>query len=288
MRDADGNRVDFTYNGSNQLTKVGETGGSARNFSLTYTTWNGGANTEVDVADPAGRVTKYQEDTAANNYRLLHVVNPDNSALHYTWGGCGGSGDQLCTAKDPNGSTVSFSYAAAALGPAQASQITDRRGIVTSIAYASGTTTVTKDPSKPAAGQEVRRYALIDSLGRVGEADAGDGTGTWLHVVLTTYDTAGCRQPDAAVDNDACDIVRPALNNGATPDRHTTYKYGDEGSMLVQRDCMTAACNTSADLLTTAGLLKSVSGGRWHRQHLHRHGGGLRCCDIDHARWRSS
>jgi RHS repeat-associated protein len=240
VRDALGNRVDLSYDGSNRLTRVGETGGSNRAYSLTYTTWASGP--EVDVTDPAGRVTKYQQDSGGH---LLNVLNPDssNSALHYTYGGCSGSAEQLCSATDANGSSISVSYATAALGPAIVHQISTRVGTATTFTYAADGSSTVADT-----GTERRRFAAIDSAGRVGEIDEGDTSGNWLRITLDTWDSAGCRQPDSGTDNNLCDALLLALNNGATLDAHIVYTYNDEGGVVIKDQSATP----SPDILTTS------------------------------------
>ncbi len=238
VRDAAGNEVDYRYT-SGRLTSVGETGGSGRQFTLTYTTWASG--TEVDVYDPAARLTKYQED---GGNHLVNVINPDGSALHYGYGGCNGaSADQICSAQDPDGSTVSFVYASAPLGPPRISQITDRLGTLTKFTYAADHTTVDR-------GSERRRFNTPDATGRFAELKEGDTGNIWLRTTEYTWDSAGttCRKPDAAVDNNLCSVGRLALNGGATPDRLTAFTYNDEGAIIVQDE---NAAPSPQDIVTT-------------------------------------
>jgi hypothetical protein len=118
----------------------------------------------------------------------------------------------------------------------------DRNGNTTTITYNS--TNVSTDR-----GTERTTYAAIDASGRVGEVDAGSTSNVWLHRTFYGWDTvaAGCRQPEAGVDNDLCSIIRRGLTAGA-PDRVTYYAYDDEGQMLAQRDI-----DYPSDLFTTAG-----------------------------------
>jgi RHS repeat-associated protein len=232
MNDAVGNQVNYTYNGSNQLTVVAEQGGSGRKFAISY-------STTIKITDAGGEKTTYT-DTSGN---LTTAANPDGTTLTYTYGGCTGSSSvQLCSAKDGRGHPTDFTYTAAAAGPAMVATIVDRNSNSSTITYNS--TNVTADR-----GTERTAYAAIDAFGRVGEVDAGSTSNVWLHRTFYSWDTAaaGCRQPDAGVDNDLCSIIRRGLTAGA-PDRVTYYKYGDEGQMLTQRDI-----DSPTDLYTTAG-----------------------------------
>jgi RHS repeat-associated protein len=244
VRDASGNRVDFGYDTGNRLASVTEAGGTNRAYALTYTTWAGG-KPEVDVQDPAGRVTDYQEN--GNGY-LVNVLNPNpnGGALHYSYGGCGGAASQLCSAQDPDGNTMSFQYSAAALGPPQVATLNARGGTPTTISYAAGQMTADT-------GNERQKFASIDNAGRVGVLKEGDKSNAWLHSTIYTWDTPtkGCRQPDESVDNNLCSVFRQALNGGTTPDRHTAYTYNDEGGILIQDEKATP----SPDVVTTASYI---------------------------------
>ncbi|HEV8624826.1 MAG TPA: RHS repeat-associated core domain-containing protein [Acidimicrobiia bacterium] len=192
------------------------------------------------VVDPAGRMTKYHLDTASKAH-LSKVDNPDGTSLVYSYGGCGGTSDQLCSASDPNGSAanptyaVRFAYTTPANAPPgalpQLTSVTDRRGSATTFNY-NGGAYATADQ----AGHR-RRFQTIDATGRVGEIDEGNTADVYLHQSLFTWDTPGttCRQPDNAVDNNLCRLVRKALNNGATPDEDTTWTYTAEGAKLTRR-----------------------------------------------------
>jgi RHS repeat-associated protein len=244
VRDALGNRVDFTYSGT-QLTWVGETGGSGRAYTLTYTTWSGGI--QVNITDPAGEVTSYQDNAAGD---LVNVLNPSGSSLHYTYGGCGGSATQLCSAQNPDGTTVSFAYQASPFGgPAEISGVTDLLGTQTAYGYGANGAVV-----NAVTGTEEEHFAQVDALGRVGEVDEGLTTqgaaGVWLHTTLDVWDTSGCQQPDAGPDNELCDILELGLDNGQTPNRETQYTYNDEGAILVQDDL-----DSPASVVTTTSYL---------------------------------
>jgi titin len=244
VRDALGNRVDLSYSGG-KLVKVGETGGSGRAYTLAYTTWSGG--TQVNVTDPAGEVTEYQENSASE---LVNVLNPSGTSLHYTYGGCGGSTTQLCSAQNPNGATVTFSYQTSTLGgPAVISQVTNLLGSTTAYSYGANGAVVSA-----ITGTEEEHFAQVDSLGRVGEVDEGStaqgAAGIWLRTTLNEWDTAGCRQPDAGPDNDLCEILELGLDSGQTPTRETTYVYNDEGAILVQDDI-----DTPTNIVTTTSYL---------------------------------
>ncbi len=234
LQDPAGNTVFYTYNGSNQLTAVTETGNS-RKFKLAYT------SSTTTITDPGGEQFTYN---LASNNDLNSVGNPDGTSVSYTYGtSCNGdSYKQMCSASDGRGHATDFTYQVAPNGPPMAATVTDRNGNVTTLTYNS--TNVTADR-----GTERTNYAAIDASGRVGEIDQGSTSNVWLHRTFYGWDTtsAECRQPDAAVDNDLCSIIRRGLTAGA-PDRVTYYTYGDEGQMLSQREL-----DYPTDLYTTAG-----------------------------------
>ena len=242
---------------------------SCRAFKLNWLS----SSPEVDITDPAGRITRYLFTPPAGTpntqglptsgyfvtYQLAQVTNPDGSNVSYAYGStnCSGAGaNQLCSATDPVGNRTTFTYSGASFGPARVATITDRRanandnnGAVTSLTYGSGYTdadTGAKTVScsgNPAC--ERRQFASIDATGRVGEIDEGNSANTFLHQAFYTWDSPGasCRQPDATVDNNLCHLVRRALNdtetathNGVlTSDADTTYTYNAEGQRLVER-----------------------------------------------------
>jgi len=234
LQDAAGNEVFYTYNGSNQLTAVTETGNS-RKFKLSYT------SSTTTITDPGGEQFTYNLDS---NNNLTSVNNPDSTSLSYTYGtSCNGdSYKQICSAGDGRGHATDFTYQVAPSGPPMVATFTDRDGNATTLTYNS--TNVTADR-----GTERTTFAAIDASGRVGEIDQGSTTNVWLHRTFYGWDTAsaGCRQPEAAVDNDLCYIIRRGLTAGA-PDRVTYYTYADEGQMLTQREL-----DYPSDLYTTAG-----------------------------------
>jgi len=264
VRDAEGNRVDLSYvqidsNYNHQhLVRVSETGGSGRTFTLDYSkTWVSGSTTlpEVDVTDPAKRVTKYQEDSAG---RLLNVINPGGSGtLQYQYPSsslsCGGGANQLCELVDPRGGNVKINYTAGASTgwPAVVAQIIDRAGTATTFSYSINGFTTVDTPNVSGGAGERKLFTSIDPNGRVGELDEGDINSNWLRKTITTWDSAAtgtfCRQPDSAQDNDRCTIIRRALNGGVTPDRITNYRYNDEGAVLIQNE------SASPNVVTTEG-----------------------------------
>jgi RHS repeat-associated protein len=227
---ADGNGIElrYLYDGSSRLTTVYEPRSctnpatlTCRAFRFTY------LSAEIDVADPAGRTTKYFLDTATPSH-LAKVINPDSSQLLYTYGGCAGaSSNQLCSATDPRGSSTNFTYSGATIGSPRVASVSDRLGHQTSLSYFSSPDYVTADLAS-----ERQRFQSIDSSGRVGEIDQGDTSDNYLHQSLYTWDVVGntCRQPDQVVDNDLCKLVRKA--QAVTPDETTTYLYNSEGKQL--------------------------------------------------------
>lgn len=207
---------------------------------------------QITVTDPAGRTTRYFLDapTAPAPAHLLHVVNPDATTVSYTYGGCGGSADQLCSASDPNGALTRFAYVGGpnAASPSVLSSLTDRRGTAVRFDYTDGTATRVTDGS-----QKLQLYKQIDERGRVGELDEGDAaTGLFSRVSYFTWDsvTPGgasttCRRPTAAVDNNLCLVQRLALNNGATPDVESSFTYNDSGQTLSEHRCLATTTNSA-------------------------------------------
>ncbi len=249
VRDALGNTVYYTYSGG-QLIGVGEDGGGDRAYSLVYTTWSGG--TEVNISDPAGEVTSYQDNSAGD---LVNVINPSATELHYTYGGCGGSASQLCSAQNPDGNTVTFSYATSTIGgPAVISDVTDLLGTETAYTYGAKGAVV-----NAITGTEEEHFAQVDPLGRVGVVDEGSTSttqggpaGIWLHTTLYDWDTTGstCQQPDHEPDNNLCEILELGLDSGQTPNRETLYTYNDEGGILIQDDV-----DSPTNVITTTSYL---------------------------------
>jgi hypothetical protein len=206
---------------------------TCRAFRFTYST------SEIDVVDPAGRTTSYSFDNPTTGPRhLLTVTDPDHHTLIYSYGGCGGNADQLCSATDRRSGITTFTYQAGpagsqpqvnALNDRKKNVSTDNNGETLSVTYASGSTTFVQDTH-----QEV--FQGIDSAGRVAEIDEGrtpaPGATTWTirHKTVKTWDTRGapCRQPDNAVDNDLCEQVRDHLLS-ATPSEDTQFLYNAEG-----------------------------------------------------------
>ena len=242
-----------------------------RNFTFKYATaapavGNVPTGGLMGVTDPAGRITSYgysdaNNDAASHNAdnsltrRLTKVTNPDGSTETYAYSGvrpaagtsptlaCGASATgQLCSTTDPRAKTTSVQYAAATLALPRVSQITDRRGTVTSFAYTSSSMTSTDN-----AGQtptEIRKFLSIDASGRVGQVQDLTGS-TVLRDTTYSWDTPGatCRQPDAAVDNLLCSMTRLKLAGDANPSATTDVLYNNEGYPLVmtQRDPDNAA-----------------------------------------------
>jgi RHS repeat-associated protein/uncharacterized repeat protein (TIGR01451 family) len=202
------------------------------------------------ATDPGGRVTRYVTDSQS---RLIKVDNPDGFASSYSYGSCGGSAPSLCSVTDPRGGSSAFTYTTPTVGVPQLATLKDRRNVTTTITYAgpnyvsfdtAGLGRFTQDtPSRR------HRYSLIDATGRVGEIDEGDTGDNYLREATYTWDGPGatCRQPDNAVDNNLCRLVRHALSKFSA-DEDRRYVYGAEGQLLAQ-DRVT----TPEDVKTTYG-----------------------------------
>jgi RHS repeat-associated protein/uncharacterized repeat protein (TIGR01451 family) len=251
---------------------------ACRSYQFSYPA---GSPDEIDITDPAGRLTKYLFDAAIptngdlSGLHLVEVDNPNtttNGKVLYTYGSSNCSGaaaGQLCSVTDPRGDKTTFSYSAASQGPARLATVKDRRanagdssGALTTLTYNSNYVTADTGATGVSCANNAachrQRFSSIDSSGRVGEIDAGTAADVYLHQTTYTWDTgsAACRQPDAVVDNDLCQVVRKAENdtetgvdNGiTTPDQVTSYVYNAEGRTLV-----TARRTGAATLYTTAG-----------------------------------
>ena len=258
IRDGAGNEITYTYTNLpvaklalGNLTKISEPA-SGRAF-----TWSYPSGTETVITDPAGRIAHYKFDGTFPASHLTEVITdaPNGttvlSDLHYTYGGCGGTADQLCSASDPRGNLVHTTYTTSyvggggsILGLPHVASFTDRRGTATSFSYSASPDQLTAD-----IGSERQVFKAIDATGRVGERDDGDTSNNVLHQTLSTWDTPGatCRQPDQVVDNNLCRSVRKALT-GATPDQDTSYLYNPEGALLAQHQA-----HSPATLDTTSG-----------------------------------
>jgi RHS repeat-associated protein/uncharacterized repeat protein (TIGR01451 family) len=232
----DGSGVDLRYlwNSAGRLTSVYEpvtdpTTGvpctGAPTLGCRAMTFAYPSGTEIDVTDPAGRLTKYLLDSAVPQH-LIEVVNPPETQFGstdhttYTYQGvagasCGGSPGQLCTVattgpRTQRGSstlqvstlTTHITYSAATLGPAQVASVDDRR-IATEADPTTGATTAVpattftyvdggSNPDYVTADTSTHRirYYNIDFAGRVREIDEGNTSDTYLHETLYTWDTA--------------------------------------------------------------------------------------------------
>jgi RHS repeat-associated protein len=254
---------------------------TCRRMDLTYSTDNKTITAwdpsgEVTPSDSSGHPTIYHLDCGQSTCpiggvspvsHLVSVDNPDGSHLSYTYGGCGGTADQMCSSTDPRNTPTRFQYTTNQIGGAlpEISQISDRRGTATNLTYASDGLSTTADVSG-----ERQLFSSIDTTGRVGQVDEGDTSGShaYLHTTQFTWDTgaASCRQPSPAVDNNLCRVVRfyspgsPSAAAVATPgrDQDSLYLYNQEGALLVQRQnggtgspAPGASCSTCID--TTFG-----------------------------------
>ncbi len=230
------------------------------------------ANNKVVVTDPAGRVTIYQLDSAANTAQpgrqhLLSVTNADGTAINYTYSGvnyraadgsatCGqASVGQLCTVSDLRFGTTSFRYgpAPAGAGPPRVSTVTDRRGTPTALDYTDGVTTnaTTTTPGSPS---RQKIYTKIDPAGRVGElydASTADSPGgaVLLHATFSTWDRDETRNPDGTIaspavrcsqpattrtDNLLCEVVRKN-STGTSPRLRSRSTYNPDGYPIITR-----------------------------------------------------
>jgi len=153
----------------------------------------GSVSRELDMTDPAGRVTRYCQvvDTTDGKYYLARVVNPDGSKVDYyyqslpradgtTAAGCGAPRGGLCAVTDAMTHKTSFTYIYALTGflavRPQVASITDRRGKVTNFDWHLDATSMYVNVNHPL-GQRVR-YSAIDSAGRVWQRDVGTAAST--------------------------------------------------------------------------------------------------------------
>ena len=215
-----------------------------RRFTFSYPT----AQT-VAVVDPAGRTTTYHLDTAVPAH-LTSVDNPDGTHLTYTYGGCGGTVNQLCSATDPRGNATRFSYGSVTLGQPRVTQITDRDGNVTDLTWSSSLLSANLNADT---GTERQRFTGIDDTGRVGQIDEGTTSDVYQHHATFNWDTAGspCVKPSGKVDNQLCGMTVGSLMTSGTPDQTTAYTYNDEGQVLTQS--VATGNVTEGSLATTYG-----------------------------------
>ena len=202
----------------------------------------------VSVTDPAARVTTYHLDTATPAH-LTSVDNPDGSHLYYTYGGCGGTADQLCSATDPRGGVTKFAYGAVTLGPPRLAQLTDRDGNTTALNYSTADLTANLSADT---GSERDRFSGIDISGRVGQIDQGTTADVYQRHATYLWDTPAnpCVKPSGMVDNELCQMTVSSLAPG-TPDQTTTDTYNEEGQMLTQS--VATGVTTEGSLATTWG-----------------------------------
>jgi RHS repeat-associated protein len=219
---------------------------TCRSFKLGYDPVYG---VVTSVVDPAGRPTTYQYDTSFGFPQLSAVVNPDGTAVRYTYydgdaATCTASGQvpqrgQLCSIDDErtdNTVKTLLRYNSSLSGQlGRLNSIVDRRGTTTTFTYAadgSSTDALVNSTQK-------RSWRALDSRGRAGQVVDSVGTVSY-HQTTNTWDAAGCRVPDAKTDNNLCHVVGTAFNdtetgvaNGVdTPDSDVTYVYNDEGGLV--------------------------------------------------------
>lgn len=266
MMDGAGNELRYTYDTSGRLTRVHEprncptNGPACRQIVFTHLDADPlvipPRPPVIEAVDSAGRKTTYEFDTATPR-RLVRVVNPDGSDVRYTYGSaCGAGANQLCGVTDARATdeagrhSTTFTYDAppsGVPGPKYVKTVTDRRNTTTTFAY--HPSYVTADT----AGQR-QRFQSIDSVGRVGEIHSGDTADMYRGLSLYRWDntSAACRQPDATVDNNLCQLTRRSLTT-ATPDEDTTYAYNAEGGLLVERRASAAVNGAAVAVTTTHG-----------------------------------
>ncbi len=242
----------YEYRASNCTTPVTTSGvapalsSACRAYRFSYATLPattvGGvptpARSTTSIVDPAGRTTTYTMDAATRH--LIGVTNPTGGgSWGYSYSGieggsCGqASLGQLCSVTDPRGTTTSFTYTPAPAsqgGPARIASVTDRRGTTTTLAYPSPTAvTATR------AGNRITSFSSIDSTGRAGRLEHADTAGTLYDRTVFGWDGAGglCRQPDLAVDNNLCTVIRRSTFSGTdaadTGAQITRSTFNDQG-----------------------------------------------------------
>ncbi len=237
----------------------------------TVTAWD--PSGDITSNDTSGRPTRYHLDGNSPVSHLTSVDNPDGSHLYYAYGGCGGTADQLCSATDPRGNTTSFTYGNNPIvgAPPMVATMTERRTTQTSFTYAADGSSTTVDRTS-----ERQRFSSIDGIGRVGQLDEGDTSGSnrYQHTTQYSWDTSSttCRQPSPGVDNNLCHVVRyylagtptAAATTTAGKDEDTYYLYNLEGALLLQRRNLSAASPTPG---TTCGQCQDTTYG-YHIQYV--------------------
>jgi RHS repeat-associated protein len=259
LADAAGNEMKLNYA---NLPTAGATLGNPTTFVELSTgrqiTFSYPSSTETDVADPAGRRTKYFFNSSL---QLTQVVNPDSSTVEYAYGSaCSGSGAwiwQLCSVTDPRSNTTTFFYTgtfsqgynntgASIPGPGYVSGVMNRDG-VTSTYFWQGNRAFTFE----VVGTEQTRY-IFDSFASVFRKDqdlidAAHNVTQVLQMTYAAWDTDPfigglCRQPDAVVDHNLCKTFQFA-EDGSAAAVDTLYSYGPLGQMLSKTSCLNATDN---------------------------------------------
>ncbi len=223
-----------------------------------------GAASSECVIDPAGRRTIYAFDNAVPKH-LVEVDNPDDNPsgtrdrFQYAYQGFGAScgaaaAGQLCTVVEPRfdpktGAVISttFGYTAQSpLGLPRVTSITDRRHVMTTLAYTGAPSTATTVDDNG----ERTSYLSIDSSGRVGEVDQGATTASPLSITRYTWDTAanpctyvsgtvqGTHTAWARPDNNLCRVTRAHISGAS--DETTSFAYTPEGMLLTSRQVMSS------------------------------------------------
>ena len=205
---------------------------------------------QVTIADPAGRLTRYLlgnvTGTPGGPFTLPRAVaNPDGTFLNYIYnessGVCAGDLARLCRVVDGRHSTTRVSYqtprdpggtaTAAPLVPARLRQVTDRRGLQTTLTYQPSATVTTRG------GLQRRVQSGIDAAGRVGEVTDTTLAGEVLHDTLWTWDRpdALCG-PAGRVDNLLCQVARLPGAGDVSPVRTSTYRWTGQGLPLTMAE----------------------------------------------------
>jgi len=216
---------------------------TCRSFSFSYP-----SSQTISLTDPAGRATTYHLDTATPAH-LISVDNPDGTHLSYTYGGCGGTANQICSSTDPRGNLTKFMYGPVTLGLPRIAQLVDRDGNTTAFTYSTGDLTASLDADT---GTERQQFSGVDDSGRVAQIDEGTTSNIYQHHATYTWDNtaSACVKPSGMVDNQLCQQTISSLTS-STPDKTTSYVYNDEGRTLSQ--IVTTGVPSEGSLATTWG-----------------------------------
>jgi RHS repeat-associated protein len=250
-KDRNGNTINYTYNGSEQLTQVTDTEG--RNLSFVYNgdgslysitdwtgrTWEYGYSNGylVQFLDPTGALTQYGYDS---NGMLDEIEDPDGNLLYITYDSqLHVSSVMHVTSTTPTftGPTASYSYTSADSGYWIKSKYTDENSHTTT--YQAQYGGQVKDVTDALGHDRKNSYTADNNVAQL--------TDSLSAVYNLSYDNT----------NNLTKVQAPNVNSGTGPS--TSFTYGNTAQPY-QPDSMTdAQGNKTSYSYDTAGNLTTVT-----------------------------